>query len=97
MVDLTQFEDGNDVQADDLGAWKCTGSRVLSFAMDLSGQKCCIVSNLSTSSEAVHRVSIRRQYHVHATDHDLHQMISFVESLDGMCMFGTQTYVQWNL
>jgi len=93
VVDLSQLEDRNDVRTEDLGAWKCTGSRILSFAVDLSGQERRTVSNLSTSNEAVHRVSIRRQYHVHATDRDLHQMVAFVESLDGMYVHVWYMYV----
>ena len=31
VIDVSKLKDPNDVRADDLGAWKCSGSRVLTF------------------------------------------------------------------
>ena len=75
VVDLSKLKDPNDVRADDLGTWKCTGSRLLQFSVKMSDTDCRIVSDIS-SATVVH---VRRQYHVHATDPDLHRMIAFVE------------------
>lgn len=69
-VDLS-LTDPKDVRADDLGAWRCTGSRALTVAVS---------SSLSSSRETV---QIRRQYQVHGTDTDLHRMTAFVEAVDG--------------
>ena len=44
IVDLSKLKDRNDVRADDLGTWKCTGSRVLTFAVKCN-DKCCDVVN----------------------------------------------------
>ena len=42
----------------------------------------CIVrcSNSTLLCPGATKISIRRQYFVHATDHDLHRMIAFVEN-----------------
>ena len=81
VVDLTSLSDPNDVRADDLGSWTCTGSRRLSFMVKFGNAACHIVSGISGSGANL--VQIRRQYHVHGTDSDLHRMIAFVENFEG--------------
>lgn len=77
VVDLSKLKDPNDVRADDLGTWKCTGSRLLRFTVKISNIDCHIVSEMSSNAMVV---NVRRQYHVHATDSDLHRMISSLEN-----------------
>lgn len=77
VIDLSKLKDPNDVRADDLGAWKCTGSRILQCIVKCSNSTCHVVSKLCPGAT---KISIRRQYFVHATDHDLHRMIAFVEN-----------------
>lgn len=77
VVDLSKLNDPNDVRSDDLGTWKCTGSRLLRFTVKIDDNECCIVSEMSANAMVVH---VRRQYHVHATDPDLHRMIAFLEN-----------------
>ena len=36
VVDLSKLKDPNDVRADDLGAWKCTGLRTLQLVVKCS-------------------------------------------------------------
>ena len=31
VIDVSKLKDPNDVRADDLGAWRCSGSQVLTF------------------------------------------------------------------
>lgn len=81
VIDVGSLSNPNDVRADDLGSWKCTGSRRLTFMVKFSPSACHIVSSVSESSGK--QVQIRRQYHVHGTDSDLHRMIAFVEDLEG--------------
>ena len=78
VVDLSTLKDRNDIRADDLGAWKCTGSRVLTFSVKCSEKGCRVVNSNSKGSVVI---NVRRQYHVHATDRDFHQMIAFIESV----------------
>ena len=81
VIDLTSLSSPNDVRADDLGSWKCTGSRRLTFMVKFGPTTCHVVSSVSGSGGT--QVQIRRQYHVHGTDSDLHRMIAFVENLEG--------------
>ena len=60
----------DDVRADDMGTWKCTGSRILPFYIDVDENECHIVSKNSAQCSFV---KIRHQYHVHGTDPDLHR------------------------
>ena len=86
VIDLNSLSNPNDVRADDLGSWKCTGSRRLTFMLKFGPATCHIVGSTSTSGTGSggSQVQIRRQYHVHGTDSDLHRMIAFVEELEGM-------------
>ena len=68
VVDLSKLKDPNDVHADDLGTWKCTAS-----VYGQNNQHCCIGNDTSTDAEVVY---VQHQYHVHATDPDLHRMIA---------------------
>ena len=77
VVDLSKLKDANDVRADDLGAWKCTGSRALQCIVRCSNSTCRVVTKLCPGDT---KISIWRQYFVHATDHDLHRMIAFMEN-----------------
>ena len=77
VVDLSKLKDPNDVRADDLETWKCTGSRLLQFTVKITDTDCCIINDTSSGAEVVY---VRRQYHVHATDPDLYRMIAFVEN-----------------
>lgn len=77
VVDSSKLKDPSDVRSDDLGAWKCTGSRTLDFAVKCSNSACHIVDKLSPGAT---KISVRRQYYVHATDCDLHRMIAFIEN-----------------
>ena len=79
VVDLSKLKDPNDVRADDLGAWKCTGSRLLQFTVRITNTDCHFVNDTSSNAEVV---QVHRQYHVHATDPDLHRMIAFMENSD---------------
>jgi len=74
VIDMTKLKDRNDVRADDLGTWRCTGSRILTISVKCNKNGCYISKS---SGSAV--VNIRRQYHVHATDSDLHRMIAFID------------------
>ena len=47
VVDLISLSDPNDVHADDLGSWKCTGSRCLTFMVKFGNTTCHIVSGVS--------------------------------------------------
>ena len=75
VVNLSKLNCKDDVRADDLGTWVCTGSRVLKLNVEILDDICSIV----TCNDNSYNVSIRRQYHVHSTDPDLHRMIAFVE------------------
>jgi len=77
VVDLSKLKDPNDVRADDLGAWKCTGSCTLQFFVKCSNSACHVITKLSPGAT---NVSIQHQHFVHATDCDLHQMIAYVEN-----------------
>ena len=77
VIDLSHLKSKDDVRADDMGAWKCTGSRILKFNIAVDETECHILSN---ESEQCSVVKIRRQYHVHGTDPDLHRMIAFVDT-----------------
>ena len=85
VINLNSLSNPSDVRADDLGSWKCTGSRRLTFMVKFGPTTCHIVSSMSGSGGR--QVQIRRQYHVHGTDPDLHRMIAFVEDLEGMYMY----------
>ena len=78
MSFVVELKDPNDVRADDLGTWKCTGSRQLQFTVKMTNTDCLIVSDTLSADAQV--VRVRRQYHVHATDPDLHRMIAFMEN-----------------
>ena len=71
VVDLSRLKDPNNVRADDLGTWRCTGSCILTVSVTCS----CF------PSKGGKVVNIRRQYHVHTTDGDLHRMIAFIENV----------------
>ena len=81
VIDIGSLSNPNDMHADDLGSWKFTGSRRLSFMVKFGSTTCHIVSSVSGSDGQ--KAHIRRQYHVHGTDSDLHRMIAFVEDLEG--------------
>ena len=74
FVHLSELKDWNDVRADDLGASKCTGSRLLQFTVRLTDTDCHLVE-LSSNAEVV---QVRHQYHVDAADPDLHRMIACI-------------------
>ena len=82
VIDLNSLSNPNDVHADDLGSWKCTGSRRLTFMVKFGPTTCHIVS--SELGSGGRQVQIRRQYHVHRTGSDLHRMIAFVEEFEGI-------------
>ena len=44
VVDLSTLKDRDDICADDLGAWKYTGSRVLTFSVKFSEMGCHVVN-----------------------------------------------------
>ena len=83
IVDLSKLKSKNDIHADDLGTWICTGSRLLKMQVEIEDGICHIVQDGIT-------VNIRRQYHVHGTDRDLHRMIAFLDS-----SAGTMHYYLW--
>lgn len=80
VVNLSCLSNPDDVRADDLGAWKCNGSRSLQFSVILSDKVCRINRSKSKSKIVIY---VRRQYHVHGTDPDFHHMIAFVEGREG--------------
>ena len=77
VIDVSELKNPNDVRADDLGSWKCTGSRVLRFSVKITSRSCSLVT---CSSPGAIEIGVRRQYFVHATDNDLHRMIAFLEN-----------------
>lgn len=48
VVDMAKLKDPNDIRADDLGAWTCTGSCVLQGFVKCSTTTCHVVSRLSS-------------------------------------------------
>lgn len=70
VIDLNSLSNPKDVRADDLGSWTCTGSWRLTFMVKFGPSVCHIVSSVSGSGGR--QVQIRRQYHIHGTDSDLH-------------------------
>ena len=91
VVDLSKLNDPNDVRADDLGTWRCNGSRLLQFTVKISETDCRIVNETLSSAKVVH---VRHQHHVHATDPDMHRMIAFLESTEGKCLVIKAVYVK---
>jgi len=79
VVDLSKLKNPSDIRADDLGTWKCTGSRVLTFAVKCCEKSCRIVDS---SYRGAIVVRVRRQYHVHATDKAFHRMIACIENVE---------------
>ena len=77
VIDISKLQCRDDIRADDMGSWRCTGSRILTCYVSFDGDVCSIVGK---QTETSHVVKIRRQYHVHGTDRDLHRMIAFVVS-----------------
>jgi len=84
VVDVSKLRDPNDVRADDLGAWRCSGSRVLNFFVKVSTNSCCLVAS---SSPGAVEIGIKRQYFIHMSDPDFHRMIAFLESLQSQGEF----------
>ena len=80
VVDMTKLKCKDDMRADDLGTWVCTGSRLLKIEVEEEEGIYHIVQGAGTT------VNIRRQYHVHGTDKDLHRMIAFLDSTGGMLL-----------
>ena len=72
-----------------MGSWRCTGSRILTCYVSFDGDVCSIVGKETETSH----VKIRRQYHVHGTDRDLHRMIAFVVSPRQMPTFSPSQVV----
>jgi hypothetical protein len=77
VVDISKLKSKDDIRADDLGAWKCTGSWILTALVEINESTCNIVSKQSENSQSV---KSRCQHHVHGTDRDLHRMIAYVDS-----------------
>jgi len=69
VVDLSKLKNPNDIRADDLGTWKCTGSYILTFAVKCSEKGC---HGVDSSYCGAIVVRVRRQHHVHATDKSFH-------------------------
>lgn len=76
VIDMSKLKNPCDVQSDDLGAWICKGSRVLTFAVNVTHTSCTLVSLLS---DGAIEIKVRRQYFVNGSDSDLHRMIAFLE------------------
>ena len=89
VIDLSKLKCKDDVRADDLGAWKCTGSRILKFNIEIKEGVCHIVS------ESSNLVKIRRQYHVHGTDRDFHRMIACVDTSIGSVVPSSRCLLQY--
>ena len=87
VIDLNSLSSPNDVCADDLDSWKCTGSQRLTFIVKIGPTTC---HNVSGSGGK--QVQIRRQYHVHGIDSDFHCMITFVEDMEGMYLYVQHVY-----
>ena len=68
VIDLSQLKNPNDVRSDDLGTWRCMGSRVMNFSVKVTSKACRVVD---CSSAGAVKIGVRRQYFVHASDHDL--------------------------
>ena len=49
VIDLNSLSNPNDVRADDLGSWKCTGSRCFTFTVKIGPTTRHIVNNVSGS------------------------------------------------
>ena len=69
VVDLSKLKDPNDVRVDDL---ETTGSCLIQFTVRMTNS---LVNDTSSNAEVVHAC---RQYHVHATDPDLHRIAAIV-------------------
>jgi len=78
VVDTSKLKNPNDIRADDLGTWKCTGSRVLTFAIKCSKKGCHVIDSSCLGAIVVR---VRRQHYVHATDKAFHRMIACIESV----------------
>ena len=91
VIDLTKLKDPNDVRFDELGTWKCTGSRCLEVAVKLGDTDCQVVDKSSPNAMIV---NVRRQHHVHGTDPDMHRMIAFLEGAEkGTCYTLPHCYI----
>jgi hypothetical protein len=53
VVNLAQLKCKDDVRADDLGTWVCTGSRQLQVSVEFGDETCSVVSNANENSIAV--------------------------------------------
>ena len=53
VIDLSYLKSKGDVRADDMGAWKCTGSRTLKFNIAVDETECHILSNESEQCSVV--------------------------------------------
>ena len=73
---IDKLKNPSDVQSDDLGAWICKGSQVLTFTVRVTCTSCTLVSLLS---DGAIEIKVRRQYFVNRSDSDLHCMIAFLE------------------
>jgi len=47
VLDLSKLKDRNDVGADDLGTWKCSGSRILTFFIKCHRNGCSVYQSKS--------------------------------------------------
>jgi hypothetical protein len=77
VIDLSKLKNKDDVGADDMGTWKCTGSRLLKFSVKVDKKVYQIMNAGAPNSTMVY---IRRLYHVHGTDNDFHRMTAYVDS-----------------
>jgi len=78
VVDLMKLKNPNDIRANNLGTWKCTGSRLLTFAVKCSDKGCRVVNESYCGATIV---KMRRQHHVHATGRAFHRMMVCIESV----------------
>ena len=85
IVDLSKLKNPNDVHADDLGSWKCTGSRIPTFHVDIRDGTCRSVSNESASLTAQVLICV----HVHACVccANGNTYVIYVCACEGVCVY----------
>lgn len=43
VIDISKLQCRDDICADDMGSWRCTGSRILTYYVSFDGDVCSIV------------------------------------------------------
>jgi len=59
VIDVSKIDDA---RPNDLGAWRCSGSQILTFFVKITNTYCCLVA---PSFPGAVEIGVRRQYLVH--------------------------------